>query len=186
MFNKAVKKLYPSEYIRHIDHNDSVIYNIKDIKTLFNQDFNYELVKFYNYKNPYQFTIDYYIKESDIIHAMKNTDNIKMKNVLKEMYPVVLTRDVLKKQVENIFDEFFVYDLYITKDYHLTMYMLKYNLAFEFPGSYMDPQLRQSLTDKTGLKSIQLHDESTFGGDIVAANSDFCNAISVAYKHMNK
>ncbi len=185
MFIKAVKKLYPSEYIRHIDHNDSVIYNIIDIKTLFNQDFDCELIKFYNYKNPLQFTIDLYIKESDLIHVMKNTDNLKMKNILKEMYPV-LSNEVLKKQIENIFDEFFVYNLYIAEDYYLDMYMLKYNLSFEFPGSYMDPQLRQKLTNKTGLKSIQLHDESTFNGDIVAANLDFCNAINVAIQHMNK
>ena len=208
-FLTAVKTLYPDFFIRTIDTNNEIKYSLKHIQELFQiQSFAKDVPRHYK-KALFDFqpiggdcfTTTEYLTEDGLEWALnkyKRYNNIPNKiwnamtmvstPILKPQATVknntsslILTKKVLKKQIESIFpDDVFIYDVNVCGKYTCSMYMLKYNIAFELPGVLVDPHIRLALAEKTGTCCIQVHDESTFGGDIISANLDFAHAMSAA------
>jgi len=183
-FLTAVEKLYPHKYIRTRQIDKLMLYNSADINDLFNTSLIFDdEVSLYNHYINYD-KEEKYITQYKLDELLNTIDNTIVKNILKEMnVPTILTKQVLIDQVKTLFDEVFIYDVNVN-DYHIDMYMLKYNIAIELPDSKNDPILREKFCKKTRTKCIQLHNESTFNGNVVEANKDFCNAMSVIIKNM--
>lgn len=187
-FLSSVKKLYPSKFIRTRQLDKIKLYNINDINELFNTSIvinEEDQVTLYNHYSGYP-KEEYYMTEYKVEELLNTVNNEVTRNILKELHKndIVLTRDVLKQQVLNLFDEVFIFDVPISNYYTIDMYMMKHKIAIELPGTNIDPSLRTKLCKKTGVKCIQLHDESTFDGNIVEANKDFCHAMGVVIKNM--
>lgn len=206
-FLTAVKTLYPDVFIRTIDINNEIRYSLKSIQDLFQvPEFTLVVIprncksSLFNYQSSGCFTTTDYLTDEGIewaLNTFKQYDNIpnkiwnamtmvstpilKHQEVKNTSPPVKLTATVLRKQIEAVFpNDLFIYDMNVAGKYTCSMYMLKYNIAFELPGTLVDPAVRLRIAEKTGTCCIQVHDESTFGGDIVSANLDFANAIGVA------
>lgn len=184
-FLSIVKKLYPSKFIRTRQLDKIKLYNGNDINDLLGTSIEFEeddQVTLYNHCTNYP-EEEYYITEFKVDELLNTVKNDVTKNILNELHKV-LTRDVLKQQVLNLFDEVFMFDVPITNYYTVDMYMMKYKIAIELPGSNIDSSLRDKLCKHTGVICVQLHDETTFNGDIVEANKDFCHAMSIVIKNM--
>lgn len=97
-----------------------------------------------------------------------------------------LTSSFFKTLLENSFpDEVFVPDLDFSSKsvkYKSSMYMPRYNISFEFPDAKNSPESRSLFVEKANTKCIQLHDETTFGGDLAKTMLDYSVAIGVATK----
>lgn len=97
-----------------------------------------------------------------------------------------LTSSIFKTLLENSFpDELFTQGLEFTSKngtYKSSMYMPRYNISFEFPDAKNSPELRSLFIEKGNTKCIQLHDETTFGGDLAKTMLDYSVAIGVATK----
>jgi hypothetical protein len=184
-FLETVKKLYPSLYIRTRTINNSIIYNINDIEELFKTTLNKEgAITLYNHLPGYN-DEETYLTEVKLYELLRALNNPITNKIYYEMNKcTLLTNDVLKNQVVSLFDEVFVYDVKVTNDYTIDMYMLKYKIAIELPGKIVDPHIRGKLCKKCDIHCIQLHNESTFNGDLVEANKDFCHAMGVIYKNI--